>query len=616
MHILVLVLLSFLFVAAAPAQTDNEPSSYTLRVTVERLNIRPKMTTRYNEMTQAEAGEILSGVSKIGNWHRILPPPGTFCYVLADNVELLSSARGVVRDDVVSLPVRLGSNTSPTSPDSAEVLAELNAGDRVEIIVRDGDWYRIRPPKGVYAYVMNGDDSGDFVEVVNGTPIEEANDFEREERTIQPRERDEELEELEDTNPPQIERAPILEQPPVRVVETAPPIRSEPQVKEPAQPEPSRTERWQPLPRIETTPQVDRTEEPEEQDDTPVYKDDDSPADTNGAIVELQPVQPTAPLSGSALAQRELQTAARILPPRSTNGANSDGVFEMEPVNGDSRISRPTQTATREPAQPKWQPRTTPQESRPSTVVVSQPLEIKPMSSYEQPVETTTSPVVVNDFSTATTMTEESAPVAQPPSIASPQTTYAATWMEKFYNVERSLPLELQKDPLARDWRGFLAQLRPIATQSQEPEAARVARIRIRTLEKRVSDQDFLRRSASAIQSTRTVATTASYRAKPQTQQPALAADAVASFFDARGVLITEPTEKELERLRRPRLIDPQTGAVTAYIDINGLNFDQYENKMVGARGTVWYDAQLGGRIIKVDHYQVINDNGLRYTQR
>ncbi|MGE3181053.1 MAG: hypothetical protein AB7N71_05430, partial [Phycisphaerae bacterium] len=549
------------------------------------LNVRPKMSTRYSEMTQAERGDVLQGVDKIRDWHRVLPPPGTFCYVLADNVELLSSVRGVVRENISSLPVRLGSNTSPTSPDTAEILAELTAGDQVEVIVRDGDWYRIRPPAGVFAYVMDGDTTGKFVEVISGTPVEGF-----EEETVRPVRRDPPVRETPPS--PDREEAPVLEQPPIRIVENAPPIQ-QPMTEEyededeaaiteqvPTQEPLPFQERYQPLP--ERTPARVTT--------------GDSPT-----VIDLPPVPPEETMSSAQLAKREMEAAARIMPPRSENNSNSaTGVYDMVPVSRSqdswTAAEEDDRTADGIDDSGAEDEARSGDRSIQSSVAVSQPLEIRPYMPEQTPNNWEKSddqePTSPNDATVST-----STDVAPVP----------ADWMDQFMRIEQALPLELQKDALARDWKGFLAQLRPIAMQSESPEAARMAQIRMQNLEKRIEDQDFIRRADLAVRASSSYAAQTAYQSR-QVSQPALVSD-IGAFFDARGVLVTEPTPKEMDRLRRPRLIDPYTGAVTAYIDTAGLDFHNYENKMVGARGTIWYDTELGGRIIRVDHYQVIGDS-------
>jgi hypothetical protein len=68
-------------------------------------------------------------------------------------VEQLANRAGVVSVRSGTLRVRVGSQVFNVDPMQCEVQTRLPRGTEVEIIGRQGDWLKIVPPAGVYAYV-------------------------------------------------------------------------------------------------------------------------------------------------------------------------------------------------------------------------------------------------------------------------------------------------------------------------------------------------------------------------------------------------------------------------------------------------------------------------------
>lgn len=83
------------------------------------------------------------------DWLKILPPPGSYCYVSKLFIE--KSGDGTVgRVNRPDINVRAGSDLSPMK---TTVLAKLNVGDSVNIIGEQDEYYKIQPPAGTYFYV-------------------------------------------------------------------------------------------------------------------------------------------------------------------------------------------------------------------------------------------------------------------------------------------------------------------------------------------------------------------------------------------------------------------------------------------------------------------------------
>jgi uncharacterized protein YgiM (DUF1202 family) len=103
----------------------------------------------YYATMRLPVGTPLTVVGIKNDWLKVVPPPGSFCYVskLFIQSEGDGSFGRVTRADI---NVRAGSDQNALK---TTVLGRLNSGDEIKILGQQDEYYKIAPPQGVYLYV-------------------------------------------------------------------------------------------------------------------------------------------------------------------------------------------------------------------------------------------------------------------------------------------------------------------------------------------------------------------------------------------------------------------------------------------------------------------------------
>jgi uncharacterized protein YgiM (DUF1202 family) len=83
------------------------------------------------------------------DWLKIVPPPGSFCYVSKLYIERRGDGT-IGRVTHPDINVRAGSSLNEIK---TTVVGKLNAGDDVKILGEQDEYYKIEPPQGTYLYV-------------------------------------------------------------------------------------------------------------------------------------------------------------------------------------------------------------------------------------------------------------------------------------------------------------------------------------------------------------------------------------------------------------------------------------------------------------------------------
>ena len=99
----------------------------------------------------------VTAVGVRGDWLKIVPPEGSYCYVAKAYVE--KRGDGTVGRVTNGLNVRVGSALNAMK---TKVAAKLDNGDDVTILGEQDEYFKIAPPKDVYLYVNK-----QFVELVS-----------------------------------------------------------------------------------------------------------------------------------------------------------------------------------------------------------------------------------------------------------------------------------------------------------------------------------------------------------------------------------------------------------------------------------------------------------------
>ena len=140
-----------------PTQPATRPQNeeYWLRVTAETLNLRSRPATNSVPVIRLERDAVLRAVGSQFGWHKVVPPEGVFSYVSAAHVARQGETEGIVSVTSGALRVRVGSLIQDVDPAGADVQTVLERGTSVRILGAAGEWLKIAPPAGVYAYAAD-----------------------------------------------------------------------------------------------------------------------------------------------------------------------------------------------------------------------------------------------------------------------------------------------------------------------------------------------------------------------------------------------------------------------------------------------------------------------------
>ncbi|HMB95188.1 MAG TPA: SH3 domain-containing protein, partial [Tepidisphaeraceae bacterium] len=146
---LVLLSLTSLVHAQDLAAADVENSKFQISGTVNSTAyVRSGASENDYPTMKLDKGADVTVVGERFNWLKIQPPPGSFCYVAKAYVN--RAGNGSIGIVTSTLYVRVGSDVNPLK---TKVATKLEPNERVEIIGEQDEYFKIKPPAGVYYYI-------------------------------------------------------------------------------------------------------------------------------------------------------------------------------------------------------------------------------------------------------------------------------------------------------------------------------------------------------------------------------------------------------------------------------------------------------------------------------
>src|SRR5450432_2710295 len=143
---LVLVSLTSVLHAEDSAAPDVENSKFQIAGTVNSTAyVRSGASENDYPTMKLDKGADVTVVGERFNWLKIQPPPGSFCYVAKAYVN--RAGNGSIGIVTSTLYVRVGSDVNPLK---TKVATKLEPNERVEIIGEQDEYFKIKPPAGVY----------------------------------------------------------------------------------------------------------------------------------------------------------------------------------------------------------------------------------------------------------------------------------------------------------------------------------------------------------------------------------------------------------------------------------------------------------------------------------
>ncbi len=139
--------------AGAPAIAEPEMNQFQFSAMVNADNVYVRSGPSENDYPVVKLN--MSGmVIVVGNkfdWMKVLPPEGTYCLVGKAWIDKRGDGTvGRVRDDATNVNVRIGSTLNNMI---TKVAMQLKAGDDVQIIGEQDEYFKIAPPAGTFMYI-------------------------------------------------------------------------------------------------------------------------------------------------------------------------------------------------------------------------------------------------------------------------------------------------------------------------------------------------------------------------------------------------------------------------------------------------------------------------------
>lgn len=100
--------------------------------------------------TKLDKGAMVTVVGIRGDWLKIVPPAGSYCYVAKAWVEKHGDGTNPIGRVTNPLNVRVGSDLNAMK---TKVAGRLDVGAEVTILGEEDEYFKIEPPKDVYLYV-------------------------------------------------------------------------------------------------------------------------------------------------------------------------------------------------------------------------------------------------------------------------------------------------------------------------------------------------------------------------------------------------------------------------------------------------------------------------------
>jgi SH3-like domain-containing protein len=131
-------------------QPDVENSKFQISgvINANAVYVRSGPSENDYVTTKLDKGAAVTVVGERFNWLKVVPPPGSFCYVGKAFVN--RAGNGTIGQVTSTLNVRIGSDQNQLK---AKIATKLEPGQKVEIIGEQDEYFLIKPPADVYLYV-------------------------------------------------------------------------------------------------------------------------------------------------------------------------------------------------------------------------------------------------------------------------------------------------------------------------------------------------------------------------------------------------------------------------------------------------------------------------------
>lgn len=134
--------------AQEAAEVENSKYQIVGSINANAVYVRSGPSENDYPTMQLNKGAEVTVVGDRFNWLKIVPPDGSFCFVSKAYVN--RAGDGTIGQSTGTPYVRVGSSLNPLKTKTAMT---LEPGQRLEIIGEQDEYFRVKPPAGVFLYV-------------------------------------------------------------------------------------------------------------------------------------------------------------------------------------------------------------------------------------------------------------------------------------------------------------------------------------------------------------------------------------------------------------------------------------------------------------------------------
>lgn len=120
---------------------------FLAEVTSDRVNVRAGQSANFEKLCMVNKGDEVVVLEHAYGWYKIELPREATSFIISKYVEPVGRLYGLITNDRINIRAGAGINYS--------VLGQLNKGDKVRIVERQEEWYKIRPVKESFGWVSD-----------------------------------------------------------------------------------------------------------------------------------------------------------------------------------------------------------------------------------------------------------------------------------------------------------------------------------------------------------------------------------------------------------------------------------------------------------------------------
>jgi len=130
--------------AAAGEAEKPKFEQYRAKLTGGRVHVRAGPGQNHTSLAVVQTGDTVFVVGVQGAWARIDAPEGCEVFIAKELVKLAGKSGTVTADHA---------NIRAKPSEKGDIMGQVDKGASLEVLATEGKWLKIRPPKGITAWI-------------------------------------------------------------------------------------------------------------------------------------------------------------------------------------------------------------------------------------------------------------------------------------------------------------------------------------------------------------------------------------------------------------------------------------------------------------------------------